>query len=129
VKSIMPAAQAFMDRVHAFEAEVARTHGGRKNITGLVASRLAPRKGQLGGIEYYCHGIGVRLRFPDGAIIETDYSSSGVPCFDAWRIKVFLDSTGLDSPSSEFSEIAEMLRAEEVVGTLRELEGQYAMAV
>jgi hypothetical protein len=89
---------------------------GAPEIVSAVLAGSRPRQGLCaGGLEYFVHGIGYTVVFPDGGQIHIDGDASGDDVFSCYDMSFFLESSSKASLSAR--EIQDLL--DELVGSDR----------
>ncbi|MEV8636329.1 hypothetical protein AB0395_32215 [Streptosporangium sp. NPDC051023] len=85
------------------KAAIEETFGvvGAPEIVNAVLAGSRPRQGRCtNGLEYFVHGIGYTVVFPDDAQVHIDGDESGDDVFSLYDMLFFLENSGKTSPSA-----------------------------
>jgi hypothetical protein len=109
-----------LSRVRVAVKRLLSGSGGLVGLLGLYRLRSVEKTGTIReGLEYNFHGSGCLFIEAGRAEVDVDFLGDDLEVFDAWRVKRFSTSVGIESPAS-FEEILEACRSLVSQGRLME---------
>lgn len=106
-KSIIDEVRGYIDAVGTETERILARYpeaAGLRDVIELAMSKSIGRKGKLDGdVEYSIHGVGCLFTRKNGVEIDvdTDFFRDGARIFDVWRLKIYLETSGMVPMPSE----------------------------
>lgn len=91
-REVLALARAYLVRCADLLA-VLRASSGQADLLGAMRRGAIPKQGEIEGVPYRFHGIGVRFETSEG-LLDCEIGPDGSPAgFDAWRLALFADES------------------------------------
>lgn len=122
------AVRSFVVSLQSVRARVLSQVGQAKSMQDVIymaQRRIIPRNETLpDGSRYSVHGAGCLMVDPEGAEVDVDIDDEGRELFDAWRVRMYLESMSLSNPVSQ-EDVLVACRRLVGLGELREVRANW----